>query len=57
MLILILINVEYLQNVVFSFEKGLNSQNHPSDFHQPIKKFTPAEFPIPPPLEGFFPTP
>ena len=30
MLILILINVQYLQNVVFSFENGLNGQNHPS---------------------------
>ena len=28
MLILILIDVQYLQNVVFSFEKGSNSQNH-----------------------------
>ena len=27
MLILILINVQYLQNVVFSFENGLNGQN------------------------------
>ena len=33
MLILILINVQYLQNAVFSFEKGLNDQNH---------SFTPA---------------
>ena len=28
MLILILINVQYLQNVVFSLENGLNSQNN-----------------------------
>ena len=36
MLILILINVQYLQNAVFSFEKGLNDQNH---------SFTPAQIP------------
>ena len=30
MLILILINIQYLQNVVFSFEKGLNSHNNTS---------------------------
>ena len=36
MLILILINVEYLQNVVFNFQKG---QTHSSsDSHHPIKK-------------------
>ena len=28
MLIMILIDIQYLQNVVFSFEKGLNVQNH-----------------------------
>ena len=28
MLVLILINIQYLQNVVFSFEKGLSGQNH-----------------------------
>ena len=37
MLILILINVQYLQNVFFSFEKGLNGQNHSSsDFYHLI---------------------
>ena len=30
MLILILISIQYLQNVVFSFEKGLNKQNNTS---------------------------
>ena len=30
MLILILIDVQYLHNVIFSFEKGLNGQNHSS---------------------------
>ena len=39
MLILILIDVQYLQNIVFSFEKGSNSQNYSSSgSHQPIKK-------------------
>ena len=39
MLILILIDVQYLQNIVFSFEKGSNSQNHSSsDSHHLIKK-------------------
>ena len=28
MLFLILTRVQYFQNVVFSFEKGLNGQNH-----------------------------
>ena len=38
MLTLTLINVQYLQNVVFSFEKGLSGQNHSlSDSHNPIK--------------------
>ena len=31
MLVLILIDVQYLQNVVFSFEKRLNGQNLTSD--------------------------
>ena len=38
-LILILIDVQYLQNVVFSFAKGSNCQNHfSSDFH-PLKNY------------------
>ena len=38
-LILILIDVQYLQNVDFSFEKGLNGQNYSSsDSQHPIKK-------------------
>ena len=53
MLILILIDVQCLQNVVFSFEKGLNGQNHTSaGSHDPIKKYFPAEFPIPPIIGG-----
>ena len=30
---MILIDIQYLQNVVFSFEKDLNSQYHSSDPH------------------------
>ena len=45
-LILILIGVHYLQSVVFSFEKGLNGQNHSSlDSHRPIKN-PPTKFTI-----------
>ena len=37
MRIFVLIDVQYIQNVVFSFEKGSNGQNHSSsDLHQPI---------------------
>ena len=39
MLILILLNVQYLQNAVYSFEKGSNRQNHSlSDSHHLIEK-------------------
>ena len=39
MLILILIDFQYLQNVVFNFVKGLNGQMHySSDSNHPIKK-------------------
>ena len=39
MLILILIDVQYLQNIVFNFQKSSNGQNHyTSVFHHPIKK-------------------
>ena len=44
MLILILINVQYLQKVVFSFEKGSNAQNHSLSDSQHL--ITPT--PIPP---------
>ena len=51
MLILILIDAHYLQNVVFSFEKGSGGQNHFwSDSHKLIKRFPRAKFPIPLPL-------
>ena len=45
--ILILIDVQYLQNVICGIEKGLNDQNHfLSDPHQKIHH--PTKFPIPP---------
>ena len=55
MLIFILIDVQYSQKAVFSFEKGSNRQNHSSSgsFHL-VKKFPPVKFPIPPnPLPRF----
>ena len=57
MLILILIDVQYSQKAVFSFEKGLNLQNRSSSgsLHL-VKKFPPAKFLIPvPPLGGIYP--
>ena len=57
MLILILIHVQYLQNLVFSFEKDSDGQNYSlSDSHQLIKKFPPSKFPIHP-LPGEIPLP
>ena len=52
MLILILVDVQLLQNVVFSFETALNGQNHSSsDSHYLIKKnLPPAKLSIPSPL-------
>ena len=44
MVILILIDVQYSQNAVFSFEKGSNCQNHSfSDSHHKVKKFSPGK--------------
>ena len=49
MLILILIDVQYSRKAVFSFEKGLNCQNHSSSgFLHPVEKFPPIKFLIPP---------
>ena len=59
MLILILIDVQYLQNVNFSFENGLNGKNHSSSgsYQSIIKKILPqqkfpslhwGDFPLPP---------
>ena len=44
-----LIHVQYLQNVVFSFEKGSNRQNYfSSDSYHQIKDSPPSKFPISP---------
>ena len=57
MLILILIIVQYSQNAIFSFEKGLIGQNHSSSAsHCPAEKSPPAKFLIPPTLAGIPPT-
>ena len=57
MLISILTNAQYLQAVVFSFDKGLNRQNHSSSYcNHPIKKIFskfPANFSFPYPLTLF----
>ena len=53
MLILILIDVQYSQNAVFSFEKGSNRQNHSSS--PPGKKIPSSKIsdaPPPPPPTG-----
>ena len=48
MLIYILIDVQYSQKTVFSFEKGSNRQNHSSSGSlYLVKKFPPVKFPIP----------
>ena len=52
MLILILINVQYLHNVVFSFEKSLSGQNHSFSDSQ----HSPGKFPIPLPLNTIWKT-
>ena len=45
MLILILIDVQYSKNIVFSFEKFSNGQNHSfSGSHHLVKKSPPAVF-------------
>ena len=54
MLISILINVQYLQNVAFSFEKDSSDQNHSlSDSHHPIEQSPQADFPPHYPLPLF----
>ena len=57
MLIFILVDVYYLQNGVFYFEKDLNGQMHPSsDAHHLIKKSTSNKVPyLPSTTEGFSP--
>ena len=50
MLILILVNVQYLHNVAFGFEKGLSDQNHSlADYHYSTEKFPQANISPPPP--------
>ena len=43
MLVLILTDVKYLQNVTFNFEKSWNSRNHSSDSHQSMKNSLPSK--------------
>ena len=58
MLILILIDVQYLQKVVFSFEKGSNDQNHSSSgSHHPIKNPPQQNFKLPSTGKGIYPSP
>ena len=46
-LIFILIDVQYLQNAVFSFEESSNGQNHSSSsFHHPIKNSRKISHPL-----------
>ena len=57
MLILISIDVQYLQNAVFSFDEGSNGQNHSSlSSRQLVENFPPAKLPIPP-TGGIYPYP
>ena len=49
MLVLVRIDVQYIENVVVSFEKGSNAQNHSSsDSHHPITH-TSSKMSHPPP--------
>ena len=58
MLILILIDVQYSQKADFSFEKGLNRENHSSSgSHHPIKKSPQCNFQSPLPTVGNLPPP
>ena len=45
---MILIDVQYSQKAVFSFEEGLNCENHSSGSQHPVKKYPPAKFLISP---------
>ena len=57
MLLLILIDAQYLHNVIFSLEKDLNGQNRFSlGSHCPMKETLPAKFPIYPLLGKTSPT-
>ena len=52
LILIVLINVQYSQKAVFSFEKGLNFQNYSSSvsLHPVKKKIAPVKFLIPTPL-------
>ena len=57
MLTLILIDDEFVQNVVLSLEKSATGQNHSSsDSHHSTKKIPQQNFPFPP-TGGISPTP
>ena len=46
-LLLILIDLQYVQNVILNFEKGSNGQKHSSsDSHNTTKKWTQQNFPL-----------
>ena len=58
MLILILIEVQYLQKAVFTFEKGSNCQNHSSSSSRRlVKRSPPVNIPIPPLRRGIYTLP
>ena len=49
----ILLDVKYLQNVVFSFDRGLNGENHSSsDSPPPDKKISHSKISYPYPILG-----
>ena len=57
MLILILIDAQYLQNVVFSFEKKVKMVKiTPREIPTTRQKNPPVKFPIPLPLNGIWKT-
>ena len=50
MLILILVDIQYLLSVVFGFKKGSDSQNHSqSDSHLPNRKLSDSKISYSPP--------
>ena len=56
MLILILIDVQYLQSVDSSFKKGSNGQNHSSSGSHHLINRSPQQNFIPPPLNAIWKT-
>ena len=58
MLAMVLIDVQYIQNVVFRFEKGSNVQIHSSsDFHHPIVAPPSTKMSHSPNLSGYLENP